>query len=189
MERCIKLEEPDHDLGYNRIMLLGEAPGETEEKSGMPFVGKAGTLLNNLLLQALIVRAQCVVTNVFHIRPAGNDVMVFFTPEKEKGVTSLQAYPYKKGYLRVELGDEIARLRAELLKWKPKVVVALGATALWAMTGRNGISQFLGQPIPVQSHVVLPVYHPAYLVRAQNPAENTRAVEILVRAKEFANVD
>jgi uracil-DNA glycosylase len=185
MERCIRLQPPS--AAYWRIMLLGEAPGAEEEQAGEPFVGRAGRLLDSLLQRARLPRASCVVTNVFHIRPRDNDVMLFFCSDERLADPTLRPYPYKGRFLRAQYGEEIERLRLELTAWKPKVVIALGATALWAMCGRTDISAAFGTPIPVQSHIVLPVFHPAFLLRQHNALYEERVVGVLKSAIDYAN--
>ncbi len=187
MERCIKLQAPT--AKYWRIMLLGEAPGADEEVAGEPFVGRSGKLLDSLLQRAELPRASCVVTNVFHIRPEKNEIARFFTAEEALADPILKPYKYKGGWLHMEYGGEISRLMGELKQWRPKVIVAFGATPLWAMCGRTDISAALGRPLPVQSHIVLPVFHPAFLLRMHNAQYDQQVVDVLNSAKEYANVD
>ena len=62
----------------SHIFVVGEAPGEDEDRSGIPFVGKAGKLLNQLLEQAGINRAEVSIGNVARERPPGNKITFFF---------------------------------------------------------------------------------------------------------------
>lgn len=185
-DRCIQIEVPT--TKYSKIMLLGEAPGEEEEKKGKPFIGKAGKLLDSLLEDAGLLRSSCVVTNVFHIRPPKNKVDHFFGA-KDEADEKLVPYPFRERlFLKKEFGEEMGRLFDELKRWKPKVVIALGATALWAMTGKHKISEHHGEPITVQGHIVLPVFHPAFLIYSHNKSYNEMVIKVLQDAKEFANV-
>jgi len=69
-----------------RIMLVGEAYGETEEKTGIPFSGTSGQELNRMLNEAGILRNECYVTNVINSRPPRNDVTAWI-PEDKKSIT------------------------------------------------------------------------------------------------------
>jgi uracil-DNA glycosylase family 4 len=132
------------------IMFVGEAPGEEEDKIGRPFIGYAGTTLNNLLSQAGIARYQCLVTNVARERPPANKISYFFEDKK-------CTIPKPK------LVQWIAKLKEEIELYKPNVVVALGAIALWALTGYRKISDYRGYVLPctlVPGVKVLPTYHP-----------------------------
>jgi DNA polymerase len=132
------------------IMLVGEAPGENEDKTGKPFVGRAGRTLNNLLAQADIARYRCLITNVAKERPPANKISYFFEDKK-----CTIPKPKMQGWI-----DE---LKAEIELYRPNLVVALGATALWALTGEKKISVFRGYIIPcnlVPGIKVLPIYHP-----------------------------
>jgi uracil-DNA glycosylase family 4 len=133
-----------------KIMLVGEAPGEEEDKLGRPFVGYAGHTLDNLLGQAGIARYQCLVTNVARERPPANKIFYLF---EDKRCT------IPKPRLRVW----IEKLKEEIELYKPNIIVALGSTALWALTGEKKISDFRGYLIPctlVPGRKVLPTYHP-----------------------------
>lgn len=153
-----------------KIVLVGEAPGETEALEGRPFVGPAGRVLDKLLETAGINRAECLVTNVFTTRPPENNVGWFFAKAKAKDAEVETGYPSfsKHGFLRKEWAGELARLKAELEEAKPNIVVALGATALWALAGEDKISKYRGTVIAstlVPGLKVLPTFHPAYIMR------------------------
>lgn len=147
-----------------RIALVGEAPGAEEVIKGAPFVGPAGELLDDLLRRAGIARGECLVTNVFHTRPPSNNVGWFFGGED---VNRDHFFP-THGALKNEWVPELARLNEELTKADPNVVVALGAIAMWALTGRDKITGNRGFTIPSSDGKwkVLPTYHPAFVLRS-----------------------
>ncbi|MFA5152798.1 MAG: DNA polymerase, partial [Clostridia bacterium] len=133
-----------------QIMLVGEAPGEQEDRSGKPFVGSAGKILDNLLAQAGIARYQCLITNVARERPPANKISFFF---EDKHCTvpkpKLQAW--------------INKLKEEITTYNPNIVIALGATALWALTGKKKISEYRGYVLPcslVPGKKIIATYHP-----------------------------
>jgi len=132
------------------IMFCGEAPGAEEDKVGKPFVGYAGTTFNNLLSQAGIARYQCLVTNVAKERPPANKISYFF---EDKRCT----IPKPK------MAEWVDELKRDIELYRPNLVVALGSTALWALTGEKKISDFRGYIIEstlVPGVKVLPTYHP-----------------------------
>ena len=132
------------------IMLVGEAPGADEDASGLPFQGAAGRTLNTLLQQAGISRHSCLIANVARERPPGNNISLYFT---DKGCTSP----------RPELAAWIEELKADIRLHQPNVIIALGRTALWALTGETSISQMRGYLLETNFEPrtkVLPTYHP-----------------------------
>ena len=133
-----------------RIMLVGEAPGEEEEKIGKPFKGYAGKTLDNLLAQAGIARYQCLVTNVAKERPPANKIFYFFEDKK-------CTIPKPK------MAEWIAELKADIELYQPNIIIALGVTAMWVLTGEKKLSEFRGYIIPcslVPGKKVLATYHP-----------------------------
>jgi uracil-DNA glycosylase len=155
-----------------KIAVVGEAPGVEEEKAGQPFIGPSGQLLDKLLADAGIDKAECLITNVFFTRPLRNDVEQFFvkinaisaqlkslgyTPKqiKEFAATGGEGLPdnlnwfkFPKygtaGYLDPQHIHHLERLRAEITKSGAKIVIALGNTALWALCHLKGISSYRG---------------------------------------------
>lgn len=133
-----------------KIMFVGDAPGEEDDKLGKPFIGYAGRTFDMLLSQAGIARYQCLLTNVARERPPDGKIQYFF---EDKHCTipkpRLQAW--------------IQKLKEEIELYSPNVIVALGSVALWALTGEKRISEFRGYILPcslVSGKKVLPTYHP-----------------------------
>jgi uracil-DNA glycosylase family 4 len=139
-------------------MLLGEAPGYNENISGKPFQGRAGQLLDKVLNSVGISRTECIIANVARKQPPANNISHFF-------VDSKRTIPKKELALWVE------ELRQEILLYKPNIVICLGATALWAMTGLKAISKYRGfimNSTLVPGQKVLATYHPAAILRQWN---------------------
>lgn len=150
----------------NRIALVGEAWGSDEVREGKPFVGMSGIILNSMLREVGIVREHCLVTNVFNFQPPGsNDVKNLCGPKAE-GIPGKPAL-VKGKYALAKYAPELARLRAELAAARPNVVVALGATASWALCDTTGIRAHRGAPLwsSWAGVKVLPTYHPAAVAR------------------------
>lgn len=126
-------------------MLVGEAPGENEDKQGEPFVGQAGKLLDNMLRALALKRGENVyIANVIKCRPPGNR-----NPEP----------------------DEVARcepyLQRQVALVKPKLIVALGRFAAQTLLKTDGsIASMRGRVHQYEGVPVIVTYHPAYLLRS-----------------------
>ncbi|CAK03262.1 uracil-DNA glycosylase (plasmid) [Rhizobium leguminosarum] len=147
-------------LVKSEIVLVGEQPGDQEDLTGRPFVGPAGRLLDRCLEEAGLDRQRCYVTNaVKHFK---------FTP---RGKRRLHAKPN---------AGEIRRcawwLGAELNILQPKLVVALGASALYALLGPNAkLTPERGHILhPTNRPPVLVTIHPSYLLRIRDEQEQHR---------------
>jgi DNA polymerase len=129
------------------IFIIGEAPGRDEDLQGRPFVGKSGQLLDQILAACGFTRAEHVfIGNIIKCRPPGNRV-----PLPEEAATCM---PYL--LQQIELID-------------PKIMILLGATALNHMMGpQYRITRTRGQWLTWNNRLVMPVFHPAALLR--NPA-------------------
>lgn len=159
------------------IMLIGESWGEQEEEAQMPFVGKSGWLIKQLLAQVGISFDDCYVTNVFNLRPRpSNDIINLCGPKPEgiKGMPSL----VKGKYANAQYTPELVRLYNEINSVDPNIIIALGATAAWALLGTSGIRSIRGSPSGTndagfaatgvhlrRTFKVLPTYHPAAVLR------------------------
>ena len=145
-----------------RIMLLGEQPGDAEDLAGHPFVGPAGRLLDRCLVEARIDRKQTYVTNVVkHFK---------WVPRGPRRIHSKPS--------AVEIEACFPWLEAEISVVKPRVIVALGATAAQALFGRAfRVTRDRGRLVPFAlAPRALATVHPSALLRA--PDEETRRREI-----------
>lgn len=124
-----------------RIMVVGEAPGANEDVVGRPFVGRSGSLLNQLLSGAGIDPSDVYITNAVKCRPPDNS-----KPEK-KQLKACRKY-----------------LDRELQVVRPTHVLLLGATAL-SVVGKTRITELRGTPIVLDGITYFPVFHPAYVLR------------------------
>jgi len=191
----VEAELPDRERPD--LMFLAEAPGDEELIKGRPLVGPSGRLLNFMLFRSGISRRQCLVDNVFQEKLPNNSLKPYTVtkaefakmhrPEVDPEVTQIgeQKTP-ESGYLDTAWWPALQRLRDTILEWQPKVVVPLGSTALWAMTGATSIAAARGAAMwgtlaPVK---VLPTYHPAYIARKFS--HHVIVVEDLNKAKREA---
>jgi uracil-DNA glycosylase len=126
-----------------RLMFVGEGPGADEDAQGIPFVGKAGQLLNNMIAAMGLKRGEVYIANVVKCRPPGNR-----TPEPEEGNT---CSPF---------------LFRQIDVVRPQVLVALGATAATYLLGqRQPLAGLRGRVHAFRGMQLIITYHPAYLLR------------------------
>ena len=143
----------------SKIAFVGEAWGKEEAATGLPFMGNAGRILNGLLSQVGIVRKDCFVTNVLNLQPKpSNDIKNCCGP-RDTGIADMPALAPGK-YLRAEFQPELTRLYDELARVKPNLIVALGATASWALLRTTGIASIRGAVAQSPWGKCLPTYHP-----------------------------
>lgn len=154
-------------------MILGEAPGADEERQGVPFVGASGSELNRMLHEAGIMRSECFVTNVSKWRPENNWLGHFVAFTKKQRDTFPGRYkPLRDRYVSQEILDGFAALKLEVENVKPEVIIACGNLAMWALTGKWGITKWRGSYLHTDGMVaagprilVIPTYHPAAVLR------------------------
>jgi DNA polymerase len=126
-----------------RLMFVGEGPGADEDATGLPFVGKAGQLLNNMIVAMGLTREEVYIANIVKCRPPGNR-----TPEFVEATTCSQF-----------LVKQIDIVR-------PQVIVALGATAATYLLGvKQSLASLRGQWHTARGAKVIVTYHPAFLLR------------------------
>ncbi|GIH12178.1 uracil-DNA glycosylase [Rugosimonospora africana] len=126
-----------------RLVFVGEAPGAQEDAAGRPFVGKAGQLLDQLLTDSGMARAEVGVVNVVKCRPPGN---------------------------RRPTADEVARCRPYLERQldllRPRLIVALGLTAVaWFLGRRTTLAAARSVVHEVGAYRVIATYHPSAAIR------------------------
>lgn len=144
-----------------KIVSVGEAPGEQEELTGIPFIGQSGQEYDRMLEEAGLRRRDLYLTNVFLTRPPNNKLDHFLVGSKD-GAGCKELGPVRTGkYLHKAMLPEIHRLHSELKTVKPNLIIATGATALWAIIGSGGISKVRGTVLQSRFGKVLPTFHPA----------------------------
>lgn len=155
------------------IMLVGEAWGEKEAEARRPFVGASGWLLNQILSHVGVAREDCYVTNVFNLRPRPSNDVKNLCGLRVEGIPGMPEL-LKGKYVRKEFAGEVERLYDEIRTVDPNIIVALGATAAWALLHSTGIKSIRGAITgtcpAVSSRVgrtykVLPTYHPSMILR------------------------
>ncbi len=158
------------------LVLVGEAPGRDEVREGRPFVGRSGQLLDHQLQTIGIDRRACLVANVFRFQPPDNKVAHFFssrTKARRLGLTLAEQWgPFgSSDYCLAEFAGEVEALAALLAEVRPFVIVALGRTPLWALTGLGGILERRGSLFPCRllpNTSIVPTFHPSYILRGNH---------------------
>jgi len=137
-----------------KFLILGEAPSYEEVSAGKPFVGASGRELDRLLKDAGVPRHEAWVTNVckYMVPPnADKKRMPFHVRARNHGI---------------DMEQQLAELQVEINDIKPNVILALGGTALWALSGKTKISQFRGSIMRGMGTKFVPTYHPAHLLHS-----------------------
>ncbi len=140
------------------LMFVGEAPGSSEDSMGKPFVGRSGELLTKMIENVLHLKRENVyIANIVKCRPPNNR-----TP------TPIEAHTCQPYLLK----------QIELIK--PKLIVALGATAYHYLTGdETPISKIRGILQQQENYTIIPTYHPSYLLR--NPSAKKEVFDDLLK--------
>lgn len=129
------------------LMLIGEGPGEVEDRNGRPFVGPAGQKLDEVLASVGIMREEVYITNVVKCRPPGNREPL--SGEMER------CYPY---------------LEAQIALINPQIILSLGNVPTRVLLDTNaGITMLRGQFKHWRGGIdIFPIFHPSYLLRYQS---------------------
>ncbi len=152
------------------LMFVGEAPGMDEDRQGEPFVGKAGQLLTKIIETMGLSRDRVYIGNVLKCRPdtPGRS----FGNRKPTPMEMQTCWPY--------LMEQIKLIR-------PKVMVALGATAVEGLLGKKtiGITRMRGRFQDFRGIPVMPTYHPAYVLRNPAKAIKRQVWEDMLQVMEY----
>ena len=128
------------------LMFIGEGPGADEDKQGIPFVGRAGKLMNMAFEAIGLKREEVYIANIVKCRPPGNR-----NPEDDEATVCLNY------------------LRNQVILVKPKIVVLLGSVALKNILGKEyGITASRGNWVEKRGIWYMPTWHPAALLRDEN---------------------
>ncbi len=143
------------------IMFVGEGPGELEDNSGRPFVGRSGELLTRIIENVLMLRREDVyIANIVKCRPPAN---------------------------RAPTEEEVHKCKPFLIKQieivKPKIIIALGSTSYSYLTGDMSakISKVRGEMINFGTSKLMPTFHPSYLLR--NPSAKREVMNDMLKVK------
>jgi DNA polymerase len=151
-----------------QLMFVGEAPGADEDEQGEPFVGRAGQLLTKIIQATGLSRADVYIANILKCRPD--------TPGQSAG---------NRKPTPDEMATCIPYLHEQIDLIRPKVLVALGATAVDGLLGKTvGITKLRGNWQTYRGTPLMPTYHPAYLLRNQAMSEKRKVWEDMLAVME-----
>ena len=137
------------------IVFIGEAPGKEEDLQGRPFVGRSGKLLTHVIEAYDKKRSDVFITNIVKIRPPNN------------------RKPFPK---EIEVSRDLLLQQIKIIR--PKIICTLGSAALEGLLGRPvQITKERGKPISWNNLIIIPTYHPAFILRNQKEL-NTLAEDI-----------
>ncbi len=150
------------------LMFIGEAPGADEDRRGEPFVGRAGQLLTKIIETMGFKRSDVYIANVLKCRPD--------MPPSSAG---------NRPPTPVEMQTCLPYLAEQIDIIQPKVLVALGATAVEGLLGTRGVMRELrGRWHSHQDTPLMITYHPSYLLRNQAPSEKRKVWEDMLQVLE-----
>lgn len=130
---------------HPKLIIIGEAPGEDEDRKGEPFVGRSGQLLRNVLQELEFDLSKDVrFTNVVRCRPPENKI-------------NKKAIDYCKEFAIQEVEQ-----------YKPQWVFLMGGSPLTGILGESGITNWNGVIVPKNGTTYVPLFHPAYILRNEN---------------------
>jgi DNA polymerase len=151
-----------------QLMFIGEAPGADEDEQAEPFVGKAGQLLTKIIQAMGLQRADVYIGNILKCRPD--------TPGQSAG---------NRKPTSDEMATCIPYLHEQIDLIRPRVIVALGATAVEGLLGKTlGITKLRGTWKTYRGTPLMPTYHPAYLLRNQAMSEKRKVWEDMLQVME-----
>ena len=149
------------------LMFVGEAPGADEDEQGEPFVGKAGQLLTKIIETMGLKRSDVYIGNILKCRPD--------TPGQSSG---------NRKPTSEEMATCIPYLHEQIDLIRPKVLVALGGTAMEGLLNKSGIMKLRGNWHSYRGIPLMPTYHPSYLLRLQALHEKRRVWEDMLQVME-----
>jgi len=153
---------------HAELMFVGEAPGADEDAAGEPFVGKAGQLLTKIIQAMGFTREDVYIANVLKCRP-----------NMPQGVSGNRK-PKPE-----EMSTCLPWLEKQIELIQPRIMVALGATALEGLLGATApVSKMRGRWLEFRGIPVMPTYHPAYLLRNQSISEKRKVWEDMLQVLE-----
>ena len=150
-----------------QVMFVGEAPGADEDEQGEPFVGAAGQLLTKIIGATGLTRHDVYIANILKCRP-----------DMPPGVSG------NRKPTPEEMQTCIPFLHEQIDLIQPRVLVALGGTAVEGLLGLTGIMKLRGQWQIYRGIPLMPTYHPAYLLRNQAMSEKRRVWEDMLAVME-----
>lgn len=135
----------------SKLLFIGEGPGADEDEQGLPFVGRAGQLLTQILTAGGIDRKDVYITNIVKCRPPENRI-----PNPEEMIICDQ------------------HLQTQIMLIDPELIILLGNTPTrWILKTNEGITKIRGKWFEWRGKAVMPMFHPSYLLRNASSKEGS----------------
>jgi DNA polymerase I-like protein with 3'-5' exonuclease and polymerase domains/uracil-DNA glycosylase len=172
-----------------KIMLIGEYWGEEEARRQAPFQGPSGILLNAMLHEAGIMRSECYLTNIFNSCPQYLEAETWIVTKKK----DLRAHhlPFRDKYVLPIFLEAYKRLIEEIRLVQPNIIVTLGGSPLWALTGAWGVLKWRGSQLHAIDDLLgndkgpklIPTVNPAAVLR-ESSLKSTVVLDLRRAARE-----
>jgi uracil-DNA glycosylase len=154
---------PGEGGNRKRVLFIGEGPGADEDRTGRPFVGRSGQLLDRILAAVSLTRADIYITNIVKCRPPGNR-----DPEPAEVIA---CWPY---------------LETQIKLLRPRLIVTLGLPATRTLLdSTDSLGRLRGRFHDYRGIPLLPTYHPAYILRAYTVENRKKAWEDIKLVRDF----
>lgn len=147
----------------SRIMLVGDFPSDSDERSRRPFGGTSGQELNRLLHEAGIMRSECYVTYA-HKTTAKSNQLSSLVAEKKKDVTHAHRL-LRDRWVLPSVEEGYIELLTEIEMVQPSIIIALGTLALWVLTGNWSVAKWRGSQLEAEGVKVIPTYPPSQVFK------------------------
>ena len=144
----------DEGTPSSPVWIIGEYPSAEDTARGRPFAGTSGDELSRMLHDAGILRTECYISLVASYAPRKGEIEHFFTKRTAKNVIPSP-----------ELSEWIIDLHTRIAREQPRVIIALGELALYALTENSGITKWRGSILPLGNATVIPTYAPSKIMR------------------------
>ena len=128
-----------------KVMLIGDALGESDERTGVPFSGTSGALLKQMLSHCGVQFSECYATNVVNERPPSGKFSYFYDTKI--------------------LEESLLKLRNKIMSIQPAVIIPLGKEALNAVCNKYNIGAYRGTWLSYRNIKVMPTYHPKFVMK------------------------
>ena len=172
---CVANKNPDRNLAFGvgnleaDMLFVGEAPGEEEEKQGEPFVGPAGQKLNGMIKGMGLAREDVYIGNILKWRP-----------RTESGFGNRAPSPQEMDFC-------LPYLKAQIAIIEPKVIVALGNTAIRGLLGHDEslkVGRIHGNWYEFEGIPLMPTFHPSYILHNETKRTKRMVWEDLLKVME-----
>lgn len=147
----------------SRLMIVGEGWSDDDEEKGRPFAGRDGDELARMLHEAGIMQSECYLTNLVNKRPPNSYFENWVDTRKKQPAPD---WVHMRGvWIAPQVLDGYRKLLVEINLVQPKVIIAVGNWAMWALTGKLGMKNWRGSVLLENGRIIIPTFHPSMILR------------------------